>query len=254
MNPIKYFAYFRYVPTVSEFCCFSQTKRLPAGCRIIKNRVVCQLNKRFLAGTLRRQKLSLRKLAKNQRLLTILGSLPWIKYLGISGSVSMLNANEGDDVDLFVITKAGQLWTGRFVLVLLTSLFGVRRFPNAQQVKDKLCFNLFFSEQNLKIPKAKQTEYVGHELLQLKTVINKEDTHEKLLANNPWVFKLFPQAPKPQAVAKAKKIKQNPVLCERLLGKMQLALINRHQTNEIITNTQLWFFPSDFEKQLAKNK
>ena len=39
---------------------------------------------------------------------------------------------------------------------------------------------------------------------------------------------------------------------ELISKKLQLSIINRHKTNEIITNKQLWFFPEDFENKLPK--
>jgi hypothetical protein len=41
---------------------------------------------------------------------------------------------------------------------------------------------------------------------------------------------------------------------ELVLKTLQLSYINRHRTTEIITDTQLWFFPRDFEKKLRKEK
>ena len=37
---------------------------------------------------------------------------------------------------------------------------------------------------------------------------------------------------------------------ESIFKKVQLSLINRHRTTEIITSTQLWFHPDDFEKKI----
>jgi len=254
MNPIKYFAFFKYVPTVEEYQRFAHSLTLPKKYRVLKGRVVGPLNKHFLSSTLRKAKISQAKIAKRQFILRLLSCIPTVKYLGISGSVSMLNATAKDDLDLFVITKAGRLWSCRFWLVVLTTLFRVRRRRLEKKTADKLCLNLFFSEENLKIPKFKQTEYIAHEILQLKTIVNKEQTYERLLAANQWVFKLFPQA-KPPKYPIAKRV--GPLFRaswgEKLLKQLQMWLINRHKTNEIITDTQLWFFPKDFEKRFAKS-
>lgn len=253
MNAIKYFAFFRFVPTLSQYYIFAKSKKLPPNSRVIKGRVVTKLNQLFLKETLLRARLSQQKINRQLPLLKFLGNLPWVQYLGISGSASMLNAKEEDDLDLFVITKAKKLWTARFFLIILTSLLGKRRLRLATKVKDKLCLNLFFSEQNLKIPKHKQTEYVAHEVLQLKTIVNKNQTYEQLLTTNPWIFKLFPQAKNGTRVYQAKSIQSTPGVIERMLEKFQRHLISKHQTQELITDTQLWFFPDDFEKRLAKS-
>lgn len=253
MNAIKYFVFFRYVPTLSQYYCFSKSKRLPKGAKVVRGRVVTKLNQAYLKETLFRAKISQQKINQQLPLLKFLGSLPWIQYLGISGSASMLNAKEEDDLDLFVITKANQLWTARFFLIILTSLIGKRRLRLATKVKDKLCLNLFFSEENLNIPKHKQTEYVAHEVLQLKSIVNKNQTYERLLTANSWIFKLFPQAKNGTKIYRARSVQSTPGVIERMLEKPQRHLISKHQTKELITDTQLWFFPDDFEKRLAKS-
>lgn len=252
MNAIKYFVYFRFVPTLSQYYIFAKSKKLPKNSQVIKGRIVTKSNQAYLQETLLRAKISQQKINKQLLLLKFLASLPWIQYLGISGSVSMLNAKKNDDLDLFVITKANRLWTARFFLIVLTSFLGKRRQRLATYVKDKLCLNLFFSEENLKIPKHKQTEYVAHEVLQLKTVVNKNQTYERLLTTNSWIFKLFPQAKIGTRVYAVKSIQSTPGVIERMLERWQRSMISKHQTKEIITDTQLWFFPDDFEKRLAK--
>lgn len=249
MDPLKYFNFFRYVPTVEEYFRFSAEKQLPKTTEIVSGRVVSDSNRSFLKGTLRREKISRRKIAKRRIILQALGRLSGVKYLGLSGSVSMLNASDKDDLDIFVITSANRLWTTRLLLILFTSLLGVRRGPKDRLYRDKLCLNLFFSENNLSIPTAKRNIYVAHEILQLKTIINKSEIYEQLLWANRWVKNFFPQLAIP-IQKKSLTLRKARPLPERLARWLQLKLINRHRTTEIITDTQLWFFPDDFEKKL----
>ncbi len=252
MRALSYFAFFKYVPTVSQYQRFSQNTKFPRGCSLVRNRVVNNANRQFLAETLKKERISKQKIKRRLSLLRFLGSLPWVKYLGISGTVSMLNAKPKDDIDLFIITKVNALWIARFWLIVITSILAVRRKPKDTSYQDKLCLNLFFSETNLKIPKPKQTEYVAHEILQLKTVVNKDQSYERFLSVNSWVFQLFPNAKKTK-LAKYPRVKRvTPFfgLMEQLFRSIQLLLIKRHRTTELITENQLWFFPDDFEKKL----
>jgi hypothetical protein len=141
----------------------------------------------------------------------------------------------------------------------------------SERHKNKLCLNLFFDEFNLKIPKRKQTEYVAHEVLQMKPLVNKNGVYERFLAANEWVDKIFPnvcqifnyQLPifnkfsnfkiKNLDLIKNFKFKISNYLgywVESFLKHLQLFFINRHRTTEIITSSQLWFFPDDFEKKI----
>ena len=130
------------------------------------------------------------------------------------------------------------------------------------KVRDKICLNLFFDESNLKVPKFKQTEFVGHEVLQMKPVIAKSNIYERFLEANEWVFKLFPNAFPVIPAFTLSSIEGEAGIqtkitifnisdkIEQLLKKFQLRLINKHKTTEIITPTQLWFHPDDFEKKI----
>ena len=143
--------------------------------------------------------------------------------------------------------------------------------------KDKICLNLFFDESNLKVPKFKQTEFVGHEVLQMKPVIVKNDIYERFLEANLWVQDIFPnsswimskvKSQKSKIQVKSQKYFKNFKLLtltsnfllltfnfiESILKNLQLTLINHHRTTEMITSTQLWFHPDDFEKKITQNK
>ncbi len=219
-----------------------------------------------------RLKISYKKIRKVKKYINILGNLPQIKLIGLSGSVAMMNADKDDDVDLFVITAKNRLWTGRFITLLIAQLRGLRRkrADNHQQFENKVCLNLFFDEKNLKIPKYKETEYVAHEILQMKPVVQKDGVYLRFLDANRWVFDIFPNARKNVKcqmlnVKSSSKFKHlNFVIyhlsficnlsfviwifdkIESSLKSLQLYFINKHQTSEIITSTQLWFHPEDF--------
>jgi len=217
--------------------------------------------------------------------LKILSFFPQIKLVGLSGSLAMMNVDEDDDIDLFIITANNRLFTGRIIALFWAEVLGLRRkaqhrvFESAsprqggvpkpltqKQVflltKDKVCLNLFFDENDLAVPKFKRSEYVAHEVLQMKPIVNKDNIYERFLKANSWVFKIFPNA---QTVLKLKienlkfnenfklKIKNFGDWLENLLKKLQLYMINKHRTTEIITDTQLWFHPDDFEKKIKFN-
>lgn len=185
--------------------------------------------------------------------LKLISYLPQIKLVGLSGSISMFNANDGDDIDLFIITSNKRLFTARIFCLFIIQLLGLRRKFGDREAKDKICLNLFFDESDLKIPKYKQTAFVGHEVLQMKPLIDKNQTYFKFLKANEWVYKLFPNADKPKASGPATKPKGETLtgeVVERVLKYMEIKLINSHKTTELITDTQLWFHPDDFEKKL----
>jgi predicted nucleotidyltransferase len=225
------------------------------------NLKIKKYNKRYLFS---------QKKLQNWRLklyLKILSFFPQIKLIGFSGSLAMMNAEKDDDIDLFIITAKNRLFTGRFVAIILAKILGIHRSYNKRYklnvacYTDKVCLNLFFDESDLVMPDFKRNEYVAHEILQMKPIVNKDSVYERFLAANSWVFEIFPNAREVVIIKyKVLSIKKKKLLylilntffnkIEQSLKVFQLYLINRHRTNEIVTSTQLWFHPNDFYKRI----
>ena len=220
----------------------------------------------------KRQQISKNKLNSLRFKLYIkfLSFFPQIKLIGLSGSIAMMNADLDDDIDLFIITSKNRLFTARFLATIFAFIMGLKRKKGLQKAPGKVCLNLFFDESDLRVPKFKQIEYVAHEILQMKPIIIKSNVYEQFLKANDWVLKLFPNAAlpvilrvKPEgSLAYARKSETSSEILhfvqndkvgdclENLLKNLQLSLIRRHKTTEIITDSQLWFHPVDFGKKI----
>lgn len=208
------------------------------------------------------------KLQRVSFFISLLGLLPSVRLVGLSGSVAMLSAKETDDVDLFVITTAKTMWITRLFILFVASVLRVRRRYGDRTARDKVCVNLIFDERNLAVPSSKRTEYVAHEILQMKPLVSKGSTYMMLLDTNKWVFDIFPNAEIIRRQYREYKLRTEIVsesrlrrmcsgaflfICRRLnLAAMglQLLTIRRRKTNERVTDTQLWFHPDDFEKRV----
>lgn len=219
---------------------------------------------------------SQKKIKKITGYLKLLAFFPPIKLVGLSGTVAMMNARKDDDIDLFIITANNRLWTGRFIALILAQFLSIRRKRGlSKRVKDKVCLNLFFDQKNLSVPGFKKTGYVAHEILQMKPLVNKNQTYEKFIKANKWVFGIFPNAVrsglvrggfKIMSISKIRNDKASIIgkFCnwnlvavffnqiEFLLKKLQLHFIKKHQTTEIVTDTQLWFHPKDLNEKLSR--
>lgn len=300
-NVLRYFAYFNYSPTFEEIHTFLKKKcskprlagilekmikegvvkgqipsakyQIPNNFYISNSKFKIENDQRYTLGEYsidtknQNSKIenSIQKIHKVANYIKLLSFFPQIQLVGLSGTVSMMNAEAKDDIDLFVITEKNRLWTGRLICLISATLLGLRRKRNAYITKDKVCLNLFFDKSELNIPKKKQTEYIAHEVLQMKPLINKNCVYEQFLAANRWVYKIFPNAHQifnELSNLKIKNLDLNKNLkfkilnyledwTESLLKYFQLHFINRHRTTEIITLTQLWFFPEDFEKKIS---
>lgn len=315
IKALQYFSLFDYPPTVEELYTFC--KKRASYKRFERNLgEMVNLNKNYQLKPKNFHRYTLPEYSKNCKnyiekqtisanklnnfrfklYIKLLSLFSQIKLVGLSGSISMMNAREEDDIDLFIITVKNRLFTGRFIALLLAQLLNLRRYrdsamqffhtrvspsPTAEPPskvkriafapslhKNKVCLNLFFDERDLSVPKFKRSEYVAHEVLQMKPIINKSQTYEKFLQANLWVLRLFPNAKtiskiqnfKSQINSKSKILNSKqlefriPNKIEALLKNLQLHFIKKHRTSEIITDGQLWFHPDDFGKKLTSKK
>lgn len=276
---IKYFHYFKYSPTPEELFSYLPYKTTKKELLSILSSLPSYPNETYEAIIKKRKEISKRKLKHIQFVLKILSHISYLKFIGLSGSMGMMNAEEKDDIDVFIITAKNRLWTTRLIVLTILTLMEKRRKRTDVNVKNKVCTNLWFDESHLSIPQYKQNLYTAHEVLQMKPIIQKGDIYERFLDANTWVRNYFPNNEKMFESKTqneiSKPIRYNlyircinyffvyPISCmlylissvfEVIAKNFQLYLINRHKTNEIITDTQLWFFPDDFEVKLRKEK
>jgi len=135
---------------------------------------------------------SQKKLKKAVAASRFLKLIPLVRLVAVTGSVASENAKHGDDIDLFLITSAGRIWTTRFLVTLLVSLLGVRRRPGQKKFKDKICLNLYLDEGHLGIFKKEQDLFLAYEIYQLKVLWQRGETYQKFLSANTWIKKLLP--------------------------------------------------------------
>jgi predicted nucleotidyltransferase/DNA-binding HxlR family transcriptional regulator len=251
-NPIRY--------TVGEY-----------GIEIKNSKLKIQnyINKRRLIDSYRKKQVIALKKLRQWRFrvyLKLLSLLPQIKLIGLSGSLAMQNAKEDDDIDLFIITAKNRLWTARLVAVFLAIVLGLKRPRGVKKAPNRVCLNLFFDLADLAIPKQKRSEFVAHEVLQMKPLVDKDNTYIRFLQANRWVYRFFPNGSKINLKFKMQnskfkfKIQNLKFLLiifnliidsfELIFKKIQFYFIKKHRTTELITATQLWFHPEDFEKKV----
>ncbi|MFA5137048.1 MAG: hypothetical protein WC489_06725 [Patescibacteria group bacterium] len=207
-----------------------------------------------------RQQITLHKLDSINQLIKSLYPCPFIRLVGITGSAAMSNCRKQDDIDLMIVTQGKSMFTARFIAILLTSMFGLRK------KKGGICLNLFLSEEDLSVPLHKQTQYVAHELLQMKAVINKNNTYGKFCKANEWVYDIYPNSKVPPSLKlrTTSKNQNTGILLEKItngivlllqpfefaLKQIQLKIIRKNKTGLILSPTQLWLFRRDFEKRI----
>lgn len=123
----------------------------------------------------------------------ILAFLPTLKFVGITGSLSMMNTRKNSDIDLMIVTSSKTLWTTRLIAFLLLSLFGfkLRRFGKKES-GDSLCINMWLTRDNLVWNMKDRNIFTAHEICQIMPVLDRGGIYRKLVKENEWIYDYWP--------------------------------------------------------------
>ena len=197
---------------------------------------------------LQREKWAIKKMQLAKKSAEKLKIIPSILLVGVSGGLSVGNADKNDDIDFFIICRSGTLWTTRFLSTLLLDILGKRRKPNDKKFKDKICLNMFVDEKGMIVPKKEKDLYTAHEVVQMKPLWDR-GVHDRFLEGNKWVNEFFSSAKrKMQSVKSSGKFKFLSFvfsMFEPVLAFIQKKYMSNRRTSEKIEPHRLMFHPED---------
>jgi hypothetical protein len=129
---------------------------------------------------LRREERSRAFLAAHLPLLRVIAALPYVRMVALSGSIAHLNLEPGGDLDLFIVTRGGRVWSTGVAVVLLAKL--LRR-------RSTLCANYVVADSDL--------EFSEKDLFTANQVINLQpltgyDVLREIVRRNPFVTQFYP--------------------------------------------------------------
>jgi hypothetical protein len=113
---------------------------------------------------------------KLPRYLRIIKAFPFVRGVGISGSLSKNVMHEDGDIDYFIVTAPGRLWVCRTMLILFKKVF----LLNSRKY---FCVNYFVDENNLEI--ADKNFFTAIEINYLMPVYN-TSLFDEFNAENAW--------------------------------------------------------------------
>ncbi|MEK9178337.1 MAG: hypothetical protein AAB801_00990 [Patescibacteria group bacterium] len=204
---------------------------------------------------MKRDRESERKLRLARPVIKKLSVFPGVMFIGISGSLSMKNSDKEDDIDLFVIARAGTIWTTRLFLILYLKILGLHRGRGDQKISDKFCLNMMMDDKNLSLSKNYRNIYTAHEVVQLLPVISRDNTYKNFLVANDWVLEFLPNAFQGlYETIKIRSVAKSWIyflkLFEKTAKSIQVYLINKNKTNEKIQEGFLAFHPGRTDKKI----
>ena len=88
----------------------------------------------------------------------ILKHCPGVRAIFLSGSLTQGRASKKSDIDFFIITQHGKIWTARFFVFIVLKLF--RRIATESDHAGNICPNHFISDLDLEI--REKDKYSAH--------------------------------------------------------------------------------------------
>lgn len=187
---------------------------------------------------------------------SLLSTIPTVYYIGISGSLAQNNAEDKDDIDLFLIVRKNTIWTTRLLVLLLLQFSGIRRKKKCKIEKNKICVNVIIDDGHLALPEERRDIYTANEIAQLNTLFDRKQTYYRFIVANQWIKTFMPNVSGLlKEEVKEDQIYIPGITCswlvnrlEKLCKTIQLWSINRTRTTETIRDDFLAFHPYDFRK------
>ena len=137
-----------------------------------------------MVGTrLRRDRCAREAWAHARRYAYLIWMLPYVRMVAITGSLAMNNVEDGDDIDLMIVTEPGRLWMTRGMILVVVKFARLRGHT--------LCPNYILSSRALTLEQ--RDSYAAHELAQMEPLYGKH-TARRLWNENAWCRDFLPNS------------------------------------------------------------
>ncbi len=191
-----------------------------------------------------RQRFGHRKQSLAREAANYLKRIPFIKGIGLTGSVATGFPNEKDDLDFLIITEKNRVYLTRFLCYFLA--WKKHKKHQTGKEENSWCFNIFLSEEALLIPETKRSLYAAWQLKLLRNLWQKNHCLDVLQQKNQyWLEKYLNYAGKNNLTIIEKKDSKNYLLdlLEAIMRQIQWNYMRAKVTREIITDKQIFFHP-----------
>jgi hypothetical protein len=121
-----------------------------------------------------------------RRWAAVMGCLPFVRMVAVTGALAVDNAPPGDDIDLMIVSAGERVWLARALAVALVRL--------ARRTGVGLCPNYVLAETALE--QQRRDLFVAHDLVQMVPLVG-QGMAEAMLCANPWTREYLPHASRP---------------------------------------------------------
>ncbi len=142
----------------------------------------------LIRSRIRLEKVSSAKLKRIRRLARLLSFVPFVRMIGVTGSLAMKKGGRESDWDLFVVLRSGRIWLGRTLLTGFLHVIGKRR--HGEFHRDRACLNYYVADDSLEI--STKDLFSAHEYRFLIPVVG-ADVFRRFELKNRWIGRFKPE-------------------------------------------------------------
>lgn len=143
----------------------------------------------IFALRMEKNKLAAELMPKARRIAWFLSYFPFVRFIGLSGSLSKNVADANSDFDFFIVTQPGRLWIARTWMHLFKKLSFL---TNSQKF---YCMNYYLDEDHLCIED--HNRFTAIETATLKPVVGAV-VYNRLWEENKWLMSFLPNCDQPE--------------------------------------------------------
>jgi hypothetical protein len=133
-----------------------------------------------------REKIADKKVNHARGLFKYLSWVPWIRFAGVTGSVSHENACKEDDIDIFLVVQNNRLWLSRLAEQMVLRARGARLSFGDKDRRDRICINYYLSERDLDMRNQTDNFFTALEIVTMRAVF-REDFLPEIYSRNKWM-------------------------------------------------------------------
>jgi len=208
----------------------------------------------------RRYRNALYKERKLRKFMHYLRRVESIEGIAICNSMAYHATRPESDIDLFIITKPGKIWTTRFLSV--APLIITRQRPGEAKI-DPIDTSFFITSNalNLEDIKKQNDPYMAFWIKTLMPIAGSSDLWTAFHAQNKWADACLPNAPRvtrPKAKYFTLKPRIGIAAAEPFLRHLQekkfpqdIKTLAGQSSNVVISNTRLKFHKNDRREEIA---
>ncbi|NQV90613.1 hypothetical protein HQ487_04410 [Candidatus Uhrbacteria bacterium] len=139
-----------------------------------------------------------RKFKRLRRVASFFYLLPGVRAVGAVNTLAWWGTTPQSDIDLYVVTRTGTIWSSRFWLVLPFLLTGQRPEHGTEPSlsKDPFCFSFFATQETLALEElcVPRDYYMAFWVKSIVPLFDRDESFTQFRLENRWATRMLPNA------------------------------------------------------------